>query len=156
MPELICLVNVEGRLLHANRTMEWWGLGKVTDARGREVHEILHRGCDDPDCYFRRLWDDATPARLEGRRVAHEVFDPLLERHFAIRIQPLVWRSLGDARSADDLHTIVIVDDVSDLKQAEAGFRRRNEELTQRVAEEAGRRALSEEMQARLLTILEK
>jgi len=156
MPQLICLLNGEGRLLHINRTMEWWGLGSVASVKGRELHDILHQGCTDPDCYFQRFWHDITPARLEGRRIAWEVFDPLLGRHFAIRVQPLVWRHHSQARTAEDMHTVVTVDDISDLKQAEAGIQRRNEELAQQVAHEVERRTLSEEMQARLLTILEK
>ena len=156
MPQLICLLNGEGRLLHINRTMEWWGLGSVASVKGRELHDILHQGCTDPDCYFPQFWHDITPARLEGRRIAWEVFDPLLGRHFSIRVQPLVWRHHSQARTAEDMHTVVIVDDISDLKQSEADVQRRNEELTQQVAHEAEKRALSEEMQARLLTILEK
>jgi PAS domain S-box-containing protein len=155
MPQLICLMDNEGRLLRINRTMEWWGLGGVASARGRGLHDILHPGCTDPDCYFQRFWHDTSPARLEGRRTECEVFDPLLDRHFAIRVQPLVWRP-SQTHEAEDLHTVVVVDDISDLKQAEAGIQRRQEELSQQVAHEVERRALSEEMQARLLTILDK
>lgn len=156
MPQLICLMNEEGRLLHINRTLEWWGLGNVTEARGRELHDLLHPGCADPKCYFKRLWRSSTPARRDGRRSQHEAFDPVLDRHLVIRIQPLVARANAGDSSVADLHSVVIVDDVSDLRQAEANFRRRNEELTRQVADEAERRALSEEMQARLLAILEQ
>lgn len=156
MPQLICLMNEEGGLLHVNRTLEWWGLGSVASAKGRQLHDILHPGCADAECYLRRFWHDATAARLEGRRSEHEAFDAVLNRYFVIRIQPLVWRRSSQARTAEDLHTVVVVDDISDLKQAESDIRRRNEELAQQVAREVERRAMSEEMQARLLTILEK
>lgn len=155
MPQLICLLNGEGRLLRINRAVEWWGLSKVASARGMALHDLLHPGCHDPDCYFQRFLQDTTPARLEGRRTDHEAFDPLLKRHVSIRVQPLVGR-LNLAGAADELHTVVTVDDISDLKQAEAGIKHRNEELVQQVAHEAERRALSEEMQARLLAILEQ
>jgi PAS domain S-box-containing protein len=180
MPQLICLMDGEGRLLHINRTMERWGLGNVTSVKGRALHDILHPGCADPDCYFQRFWHDTTPARLEGRGVEHKVFDPVLDRHFSIRVQPLVWRYHSQTRAAEDLHTVVIVDDISDLRQAEAGSQQcseelaqqaahdlrlhrqarrvelRNAELAQKAALEKERRVLGEEMQARLLTILEQ
>jgi PAS domain S-box-containing protein len=155
MPQLICLMNVEGRLLHVNRTIEWWGLGSVAGAKGKQLHDLLHPGCADPDCYFQRFWHDTTQARLEGRRAEYKVFDPVLNRHFALRLQPLVWRHSHE-RAADDLHTVMVVDDISDIKQVEASIQRHNEALVQQVAFETERRALSEEMQARLLTILEK
>lgn len=156
MPQLICLLDGEGRLLHVNRTMEWWGLGSVASVKGRELHDILHQGCTAPDCYFPHFWNDITPARLEGRRVVWEVFDPILGRHFSIRVQPLVWRNRRQARTAEDMHTVVTVDDISDIKQTEAGILWRNKELSLEVAHETERRTLSEEMQARLLTILEE
>jgi len=156
MPQLICLMNDEGRLLHINRTMEWWGLGTVCSAKGQELHDILHPGCSDPACYFKRFWNSTHQARLDGRRVEHEAFDGVLNRHFVIRVQPLVWRNHNQERAAEDLHTVVVVDDVSDLKAAEAEIQRRNVELAHQVTQEAQRRALSEEMRARLLTILEK
>ncbi|MGE5320829.1 MAG: PAS domain S-box protein, partial [Hyphomicrobiaceae bacterium] len=156
MPQLVCLINGEGRLLHVNRTMEWWGLGSVASAKGRQLHDILHRDCTDPDCYFQRFWNESTPSRMAGRRAAREVFDPVLNRHFSLRIQPLIGRRPDLAGTDEDLHTVVVIDDISDLKQAEAKIQRRNKELAQQVAHEVERRELSEEMQARLLTILEK
>lgn len=156
LPQLICLINGEGRLLHVNRTIEWWGLGNVAGTRGRELHDILHPGCTSPHCYFKQFWRDTKPARLRGRRAECEVFDPVLDRYFSIRLQPLVWRHEHERDTAEDLHAVVIVDDVSDLKRAEASIQKHNEALAQQVAHETERRALSEEMQARLLTILEK
>lgn len=156
MPQLICLMDEEGRLLRVNRTMEWWGLGEVVNARGQDLHAILHPDCADPNCYFTQFWRNAAPARLKGRRTEIEVFDATLNRHLAILVQPLVGRQQHPAFVAEDLHTVVIVDDVSDLKQAAADIQRRNEELAQQVENESQRRALSEEMQARMLTILEQ
>ncbi len=156
MPQLICLVDSEDRVIQINRTLEWWGLGSVTSAKGRKLHDILHPGCDDPECYFRHFWQDITPARQEGRQVEHDVFDPVRDRHFLFRVQPLAWHRRNHDRTPEDLHTVVIVDDISDRKHTEASVRRRYEELAQQVTHEAERRAMSEEMQARLLTILEK
>lgn len=156
MPQLICLMDEEGRLLRVNRTIEWWGLGKVSSARGQELHALLHPGCTDPACYFAQFWCRATLARLAGKRSEIEVFDAGLNRHLTILVQPLQWHQHSQAYAAEDLHTVVVVDDVSDLKQAEAEIQRRNEELAQQVIHEAKRRALSEEMRARLLAILEQ
>lgn len=156
LPQLICLLDEEGRLLRVNRTVEWWGLGDVASARGHDLHTILHPGCADPDCYFERFWDKATPARLEGKRSEIEVFDGVHKRYFVIRIQPLARQHSSQEGAATDLHTLVVVDDVSDLRHAKAAMQRHNDELAQQVTQEAKLRVLSEEMQARLLTILDK
>jgi PAS domain S-box-containing protein len=156
MPQLICLIDGEGRLLHANRTMEWWRLGSVASVRGRFLHDMLHPGCADPDCYFTQLWQEVANAWQQGRRVELEAFDLQLNRHLRIRSQPLAGPGRDPRRGAGDLHAVVVIDDVSDLKQAEAGVRQRHEELARQVAHEAQQRVLSEEMRARLLTILER
>ena len=156
MPQLICLLDGEGRLLHVNRTMEWWRLGSVASVRGRFLHDILHPGCSDPECYFTQLWREMATAWQQGRRVELDAFDPQLNRHVRIRSQPLGGPGRDRPRVAEDLHTVVIVDDISDLKQTEAGAQRRQDELARQVAHEAQQRVLSEEMRARLLTILER
>jgi PAS domain S-box-containing protein len=156
MPQLICLTNGDGRLLRINRTLEWWGLGSVADAKGRDLHDILHPGCESPACYFRQFWLSAAPARQEKRSAEHEAFDSVLKRHFSIRVQPVLWQGHLQQSLADELSSVVIVEDISIQKKAEAGIRLQNRKLTRRVAHEVARRALSEEMQARLLAVLEK
>ncbi len=155
MPQLICLLDGDGHLIHTNRTIERWGLGRVADVRGRHLHGILHRDCVDPQCYFRSLWLDATAKLLRGERTECEVFDPVLKRHFSVLVQPLL-RPAPRFREADDLHAVVMVGDISDVKQAEAGYQRLFEEMECLVCHEQERRARSEEMQARLLRILEE
>jgi PAS domain S-box-containing protein len=154
MPQLICLLNEEGHLIQVNRTLERWGLGKVASVRGQHLHDILHPGCNCRDCSLQQLWRNTASARLIGRRTESEVFDPVLARHFSISIQPLPRHDNGVAPTTGDLQTIVIVDDISDLKQSEAYIQLHNDKLAQEVAYEVKRRALSEEMQSRLLTIL--
>ena len=155
MPQLICLLNYEGRLLHISRTMERWGLGSIYDVKGQYLHDILHPGCSDPQCYFKRFWQKATIGLMRGRRSECEAFDPILGRHFAVQVQPLV-RLTSQANSNKDLLSIVVVDDVSDLKQTEAGFQRNHRELEQQLAHAVEQRVHSEDMQMHLLAILEE
>src|SRR5574340_736645 len=155
MPQLICLLNGKGHLIHTNRTIERWGLGRVDDVKGMHLHAILHRDCVDPQCYFNSLWLSAVAKLSCGDRTECEVFAPVLKRHFSLLVQPLV-RPPQPLREADDLHAVVMMGDISDFKQAEAGYQRLQEELECLACMEKERRVLSEGMQARLLAILEK
>ena len=58
MPQFICLLDRDGRVLRANRTVERWKLGiEIEDVGGLYLHEVLHRNCDDSRCYPRhRNW----------------------------------------------------------------------------------------------------
>jgi PAS domain S-box-containing protein len=155
MPQLLCLLNARGRLIHINRTIERWGLGRVADVRGQQLHDVLHPDCGDPHCYFKSLWPDAVARLGRGERTEREVFDPVLKRHFSVLVQPLV-RPPPRFREADDLHAVVMMGDISDIKQAEAGYQNLFQELECMVCMERERRKFSEGIQARLLTILEK
>lgn len=155
MPQLICLLNGKGHLIHANRTVERWGLGRVADVRGQHLHAILHPDCTDPHCYFAPLWLGAVTRLAYGDHTECETFDPVLGRHLSFLVQPLV-RPPRQLREADDLHAVVMVGDISDFKMAEAGYQRLHEELECLACLEKERRELSEGMQARLLAILEK
>jgi PAS domain S-box-containing protein len=155
MPQLICLLNGKGHLIHTNRTVERWGLGGVASVKGRHLHAILHGDCADPHCYFQPLWLGAVARLACGERTECQVFDPVLNRHLSILVQPLV-RPPRQSGEADDLHAVVMLGDISDIKQAEAWYQRRYEELECRACREKERREFSEGMQARLLAILEK
>jgi len=155
MPQLVCLLDGQGRLIHTNRTIEHWGLGKVGDVKGRHLHDILHQDCVDPQCYFKTLWLSAAAKLTFGERSDFEVFDPMLMRHLSVLVQPLQ-RPFRQFREADDLHAVVMMGDISGFKQAEARYQRLHAELECLVCHEKERRVLSEGIQARLLAILEK
>jgi PAS domain S-box-containing protein len=155
MPQLICLLNGKGQLIRTNRTIERWGLGRVADVRGLHLHAILHPDCADPQCYFTPLWLSAVSRLACGEHTECEVFDPVLKRHLSFLVQPLV-RPPPPLREPDDLHAVVMMGDISEAKQSEAGYQRLHEELECLACLEKERRVLSEGMQARLLAILEK
>jgi PAS domain S-box-containing protein len=155
MPQLLCLLNARGQLIHINRTIERWGLGRVADVRGRQLHDVLHPDCSDPQCYFKSLWLGAAARLAAGERTECEAFDAVLKRHFSVLVQPLV-RPLRQFRGTDDLHAVVMMGVISDFKQAEAGYLDLYEKLECLVCKEKERREFSEGMQARLLAILEK
>jgi len=88
-------------------------------------------------------------------RTECEVYDPVLKRHLSVLVQPLM-RPPSQFRETDDLHAVVMMGDISDFKQTEAGYQRLYEELECLVCHERERREQSEGMQSRLLAILEK
>jgi PAS domain S-box-containing protein len=155
MPQFICLLDEKGRLIHTNRTIERWGLGKVDGVKGTHLHDILHRNCIDPQCYFKPLWSSAASKLSRETRTECEIFDPVLKRHLSILVQPLV-RPPHQFRESDELHAVVMMGDISGFKRAEAGYQQLFKELECLACLEKERREHSEGMQARLLTILEK
>ncbi|MBI4289884.1 MAG: PAS domain-containing protein, partial [Betaproteobacteria bacterium] len=143
MPQLICLVDGEGRVMHANRTLERWGLGKVQAVKGIELHELLHKNCGDRQCCLRLHWQQTLVALTEERQAECDVWDPVLGRHLAIRAQMPV---AEEASAAEDLYAVVIVDDVTELKASEDRSRTAGRDRSEWVRTEEALRATQNQL----------
>lgn len=152
IPQLICLLDSEGRIVLANRTVERWGLGTAGAAHGRTLHQLLHKDCDDPACYLIKFERQAIDAFPLSRRARCDSFDPALGRHFEIRIQPPV----HSAEEAGDLFAIVTVDDISELKFYEKKMQVLRYMHQERIAGEVAKRIEAEEIRNRMVSILER
>jgi PAS domain-containing protein len=53
LSEIVFLTDNEGFIIRSNRAVESWGLGSVLSVRGRNIHQLLHPGCVNPDCIFK-------------------------------------------------------------------------------------------------------
>jgi len=121
IPQLICLVDRTGRVMHANRTLEHWRLGEVEWVKDIDLHEVVHKRCIDRSCYLRLLWQRTASERARHGRAECNVWDPLLERHLDIRIQMPVQEK---GANSEDFFAAVIFDDVTAAKASEGQFRR--------------------------------
>ena len=115
MPQLICLVDRDGRVIRANRTVERWNLGRVESVGGLHLHDLLHKRCSDSACYLRLFGQQNACELAKDRRAECDAWDPILERHFVIRTQ-LPVRTPEQEASSEDFFAIVTVDDVTELR----------------------------------------
>ncbi|HZV53876.1 MAG TPA: ATP-binding protein [Rhodocyclaceae bacterium] len=155
IPLILCLVDGQGRIIRANRTVERWGLGQVSEvvAANPSLHELLHPDCKMPNCPLSEFEQEAWGSLNNGHRSHLEGFDPKLGRHVAINVQPIVEnenRGLGEAKA------LISVDDVSELDRSEKGVLCLKSSLRLCIVQEVAKRRQSEDVQARLLTILSR
>lgn len=151
IPQLICLLDREGRIVLANRTVERWGLGTASAARGHTLHQLLHKECNNPACYLGKFEQQAVDEFSHSRRAQCNAFDAPLGRHFDIRVQPPIRSS-----QQGDIFAIVTVDDISELKFYEKKMQVLRFVHQQRIEGEVAKRMEVEEIKDRLVAILEK
>ena len=121
MPQLICLLDSDGRVLRANRTLERWRLGEVEWVKGIDLHDILHRRCSDPGCYLRSFWKRSAAALARDGCSECGVWDPRLERRLDIRVHvPLA----QDRADAEGFFAVAVIDDLTESKAGEERSRR--------------------------------
>jgi len=59
LPDVICLIDKQGYVARINNAIEKWGISRVSDVKGKSVHELLHPKCTDAHCEFKRKWQNA-------------------------------------------------------------------------------------------------
>jgi signal transduction histidine kinase len=101
--QLMCLVDVDGRIIHANRIAQRWGLLDMQEnANGVFLHDFLHGGCVDPACYLGDIVAEIDRARHHGTIVTHDVEDVCLNRHLEVVVLPVkVMAQLGEGPGVD-------------------------------------------------------
>ena len=122
LPDLVCLVDEQGRLIRANRTVEAWQIGQVADVKGHRLHDLLHPQCTNPACYLDSLLKQTM--EQAGQLARQEAFDPILRRHVLISVCPVHGRD-----SSASWTIVVAMQDITERKQAEQERERLIQEL---------------------------
>ena len=155
MPQLICLVDREGRIIRSNRTVERWKLGSVESVNGLFLHDVLHKHCSDPACYLKSMPEHAGPMLAEHGQAQHSAWDPILERHLVIRTQMPI-RTPDAGGTPEDFFAVVTIDDVSNWRASEEQSKQATHVLNERVHREMEMRVEAEKVQSRLRTLLDR
>jgi sigma-B regulation protein RsbU (phosphoserine phosphatase) len=119
LSELVCLLDSEGRLIRANRSIENWAGPFVEKAKGISLHRILHRDCKDPLCYLNTLWEEMQPGLDLGIPGAMEIEDKVLERYLRIQLRPIQRSAAGPDEPLPRSFAVAVLDDITERKAME-------------------------------------
>jgi signal transduction histidine kinase/PAS domain-containing protein len=132
MPELVCLLDAEGRIVRINRTVERWGLGKVSEVPGRILHQVLHPECEDASCVMNCVLSRALNGKAESPNPG--VSDPVLNRTLVVTAHSMKDGPLARI-GGDQPFTLVSISDVSPLHKAQRELWALNKSLEEKVRE---------------------
>lgn len=132
VPEIILLLDGNGHIVRANRAVEGWGLGRVLEIKGREMHALLHPGCIDADCYLDAFWGHSRTVLAQGKPAECEAEDQYLRRYIHLELRPNEAMKVSE-NSVSASFAVAILHDVSKLKRAEHALKSFNEALEARV-----------------------
>lgn len=142
LPELVCLIDQDGRVVRANRTVERWNLGKVNKVQGLHVHNLLHRNCSTDNCPLRDSVSLSMAAQSSNGFLESAVTDTILNRMLLVHTR-LMDGMLDEFDGASRACAIVVVSDVSALQKAQQELAKLNVELENRVRKRTNELELS-------------
>ena len=128
LPQIICLLDESGSIVRANRAIEQWKLGDVTLVKGRKMHEMLHPGCEDPNCYLYGLNHQIGDVLATGRVAECQGQDVFLNRHLHFQINVF-----SSKHAPQGGLVVVLVSDVTDIRRAELKIEHLNNRLEKRI-----------------------
>ncbi len=127
LEQLVCLLDNEGRIIRANRTVERWQLASVAEVQGLKLHDLFHPDCNDPGCVIQQRCAQVWTTVIQGRPAQCEFEDPLLGRFFEVQLRPIVETRWQDKASTS--FAVMVIEDVTERKNAEAELRDSAERL---------------------------
>jgi signal transduction histidine kinase len=130
LPDLICLLDAEGKIVRVNRAVERWQLHALPDALGRDLHALLHPACDHGECSLAKALDSAWSGLRENAEPQEfGLRDPRLERALRITLRGMP----PDADAKMEKLSVAVVADVTALHLAREALSTINQELESRV-----------------------
>ena len=130
LPHVVCLLDQQGRVRRINRVIERWNLGTVIEARGRDVHAVLHPRCVSDGCELRDTLSEAWSALGQDESVQRLLVDGPLERALQLTLRALPESPTPGMSST---RATLVVADVTDLHLAQIALRSMNAGLEERV-----------------------
>ena len=129
LSHLIFLLDEQGRILRANRTVEHWKLGQVSAVKGTSVHALLHPECSLQNCALRDFFQYALESVTANHSWEQELEDPLLNRCLALQVRPISTNT-GRERRATASFAVCAVHDITVRKRIEQALQQRTRELS--------------------------
>jgi signal transduction histidine kinase len=114
LPELICVVDDQGKVVRANLTVEHWNLGPLVSIVGRDFHKLIHPDCSVTDCPLATFIRHAQEMDPTDQMARLEAYDPLLRRHILAKIHPVTAK-----KEASRPTVAIVIQDITQRKQME-------------------------------------
>ncbi len=126
MPDLVCLLDRQGRVVRTNHTIETWCNISVKQSPGQALHQLLHP--EKPDSYIKSFWEEAQKPLEQGQSKQWEVEDEVLNRYLHLQIHPVAIQE-NKKSYQESSFAVIVIRDISKQKQAEHALAQRNQVL---------------------------
>ena len=136
LPQMVCLLDEEGRVVRANRTLELWPLGTIKTVKGATVHNLLHPMCDQTDCQLKKGFERAWAGFSSGQPSNWELYDTVLGRDIRFVLRKGA-RILSLPNELNGSYAVLVAEDITARNYEESILESFNQELRHVLREDA-------------------
>lgn len=132
LPNFVCLLDREKRVIRGNRKIEEWGIDTVQGINGRLITDVLKDfACKKPLVeFFDRTWERLNDGNLHFIEATHVSTGQMV----IVSVYPLVLDTYR-YETPRDSHAVLVLQDTTGKKQLEQELRTLNSQLEARVVE---------------------
>lgn len=135
LPQLVCLLDLNAKVMRVNRTVDRWGLGTVESVRELDLHTMLHPSCRDRgDCALQDALTHHWQVLTSSHETDFRLYDHELDRSLHITLKVVRTKNTPRVKSASG-YAAGIIADVSALEAARRELETLNRKLEVRVQE---------------------
>jgi signal transduction histidine kinase len=134
LPQMVCLLDRNGRVVRANLVVERWLTAPVRRVLGLDLHELLHRDCESSACGLQMALQIAWQELAHTSASDFELADELLNKSVRVEMK-LLPSTIEEASAGSTNYAVFIASDITQLRSAQEGQRLLNQELELRVHE---------------------
>ncbi len=135
LPQVVCVLDGHCNIVRANRAIETWALGRVREVQGRNLHNLLHPGCDACECVLSHCLEEAWAALPVSGAANFELRDAVLGRVLNVTLR-IMSSGIQDAPASPAAERAVIVlSDITELHTIQADLQAMNDQLETRIEE---------------------
>lgn len=113
LPQFICLLDKNQRILRCNRTLEAWKLGEVTSVKDRAVVSLFN-----DNLTFQQRLNEAWEKLENHAGSAFEIDSLLPGRHYLVQVHPISTQAFR-ADDPGDSYAVIVISDITEHKNLE-------------------------------------
>ncbi len=116
LPYVVCLLDKHRTIIRTNRAIERWNLGKVSEVKGLDVHELFHPHCSETTCAIHASVLNAWERLNQGGAMEFEVDDAQLQRCIQFEIRPILSPISGKSLES---FAVLVADDITQFREVQ-------------------------------------
>lgn len=116
LPDIVLLLDFNGKIIRGNRAVENWKLGNVKKLKGLQFHKLFHPECQNEKCHMNTHWTFARERISENQSYEYQFDDKILGRYLLVQFRP-IYKQISENSRMDHMFLVATFSDIIMINQ---------------------------------------